>query len=89
LSRTAATIVLVFGLTSISACGGDKPTKAPSRNSAVAHSVGHECRVRVKCNGRVYIRRGAPPVRIRTSKAILRTTIIIDFAGPDDAVIRC
>jgi len=44
----------------------------------------------VICKGRVQLRYGAAPVRIRTAKSALVTTIVVDFAGSrHDAVIRC
>ena len=73
-------------------CGGGDSSKQPAhpRNSAVARCAGAECRVRVRCNGRLSVLFGAAPVRIRTSKTLLRTTIIADFAGSrDDFVVRC
>jgi hypothetical protein len=75
----------------LSGCG--EPDKAPAkrtRDSAIAKCTGNVCRVRVTCKGRVSVRPGAAPVRIRTSKSALVTTIILDFAGSrDDTVIRC
>ena len=91
LTRTAATVVVAVASVGASACGGgDSPKKPPPRNSAIAKCAGHECRVRVMCNGRRSVLFGAAPVRIRTSKSLLRTTIIADFAGSrDDFAVRC
>jgi hypothetical protein len=91
LTRTAATIVVGLASGAASACGGDDSPKKPApRNSAIAKCAGHECRVRVRCNGRLSVLLGAAPVRIRTSKSLLRTTIVADFAGSrDDYVVRC
>jgi len=91
-TRAAATILLALALGTLSACGGgdsDKSSKKPPRNSAKARCAGAECRVRIVCKGRVYVRVGPAPVAIRTSNSALRTTIIADFAGPKDAVVRC
>lgn len=77
----------------LSGCGdGDasKPaTTTGPRDAARARCADNECRVRVTCKGKVYVRRGSAPVSIRTTKTALVTTIVADFAGPDDAVIRC
>jgi hypothetical protein len=44
----------------------------------------------VTCNGRVSVLLGPAPVQIRTSKRVLRTTIVADFAGSShDQVVRC
>ncbi|HEV7807003.1 MAG TPA: hypothetical protein VGO80_14365 [Solirubrobacteraceae bacterium] len=88
---TAATIFVALALASASGCGGGKSSKsAHPRNSAIARCAGHECRVRVSCNGRISVLFGAAPVRVRTSKSALRTTVVADFAGSrDDAVVRC
>jgi hypothetical protein len=88
-TTTAATIV---ALAIVSGCGGDKasPPAAHPPNRAVGRCAGHECRVRVTCNGRVSVLLGAAPLRLRTSKSALRTTIVADFAGShDDTVVRC
>jgi hypothetical protein len=45
--------------------------------------------VRIVCKGTVYVRLGPAPVRIHTLDSALRSTIVADFAGPHDAVIRC
>jgi len=78
----------------LSGCVRDEPPKrsttSPPRNKAVARCAGQECRVRVTCKGRVSVRLGAAPVRVRTSNTALRTAIFLDFAGSrDDVVIRC
>jgi hypothetical protein len=91
-TRTGAMIVVALALGTMSGCRGDSPKSAPkahSRNSAVARCAGAECRVRIVCNGRVYVRLGAAPVRIHTARSAFRTTIIADFAGSRDAVVRC
>jgi hypothetical protein len=91
-TRTGATILVALALGTLTACGGsgsDTSSKKPPRNSAKARCAGAECRVRIVCKGRVYIRLGPAPVRIHTSDSALRTTIIADFAGTKDAVIRC
>ncbi len=91
-TRVGAMILVAFACMALTACGGgdsSKPSKKPPRNSAKADCAGAECRVRIVCKGRVYIRLGPAPVRIRTSNSALRTTIIADFAGPKDAVVRC
>ena len=85
---------LALMLAAGSGCGDDSPeptTKKPKRSKAVGDCAGAECRVKVTCkSGRVYVRTGPAPVRIRTSNSLLRTTIIADFAGSkDDSVIRC
>lgn len=87
-------MTLGVALVTASGCGVNdspkQPDKARPRNSAVAHCAGDECKVRVRCKGRVYVRFGAPPVRIRTFKTALTTSILADFAGSrDDSVIRC
>ena len=89
-----AMIVASLGVTTVSACGiggsSDSPTTTAPRNAAVADCAGNVCRVRLTCKGRLYIRRGTAPVRIRTAKSALKTTIIADFAGSGhDAVITC
>ena len=94
LRRMGATSAGALCVIAISACGLGESDKPPAsggpRDSAVADCAGNECRVRVVCKGRVYIRRGTAPVRIRTSKSPLTTTIVADFAGSrEDAVIRC
>ncbi|MEY2517464.1 MAG: hypothetical protein QOJ89_4822 [bacterium] len=90
---TAASIVLVLASLSLSGCiVNDEPKKpdAAKRNKAVARCSGDECRVRVTCNGRVSVLLGPAPVQIRTSKRVLRTTIVADFAGSShDQVVRC
>jgi hypothetical protein len=87
---TAATVLVVLAA---SGCAVNDQPKSPSkqaRSSAKARCVGQECRVRVICKGTLHIRVGSRPVRIRTSKTVLRTTIFVDFAGSrDDATIRC
>ena len=93
-SRThaGATILVALALGTLAACGGsdsDTTSKKPPRNSAKARCAGSECRVRIVCKGRVYVRLGLAPVRIHTSNTPFRVTIIADFAGPKDAVIRC
>ena len=94
LTRAGATLAAAVVLMAASACGGgesDKPpaSKAP-RDRAIADCAGNECRVRVRCKGRNYVRRGTAPVDIRTSKTALTTTIVADFAGSrHDAMIRC
>jgi hypothetical protein len=91
-TRAGATILIALVLGTLSACGGgdsDKPSKQGPRNSAKARCAGAECRVRIVCKGRVYVRVGPAPVAIRTRDTVLRTTIIADFAGPKDAVVRC
>jgi hypothetical protein len=94
LTRMSAMVVAALGLTTMSACGGGESPKPSTtgtpRDAAVANCAGNECRVRVRCKGHVYVRRGSAPVRIRTSKTALSTTIIADFAGSrEDAMIRC
>jgi len=91
-TRAAATILIALALGALAACGGsdsDKSSKKPPRNSAKARCAGAECRVRIVCKGRVYVRFGPAPVAIRTSDSALRTTITVDFAGSKDAVVRC
>jgi hypothetical protein len=87
----AATTLVALAVATAAGCGGGEPSKpAHRRSSAVADCAGYECRVRVSCNGRISVLRGAAPVSIRTSKSALRTTVIADFAGShDDAVVRC
>ena len=85
-------ILVALASATLAACGGgdsSKSSKKPPRNSAKARCAGAECRVRIVCKGKVYVRVGPAPVRIRTSDTALRTTIIADFAGPKDAVVRC
>ena len=66
-----------------------KPAKKP-RSSAVAKCAGYECRVRVICKGKRYVRIGPAPVKVRTKSTAFRTTIVSDFAGSrNDSVIRC
>ena len=76
-----------------SGCGVNDEPKAPSKrpaSSAVAKCAGYECRVRVTCKGRVQMRYGPAPVRVRTRKSALVTTFFADFAGSrNDATIRC
>ena len=89
---TAATIAALLALVATPGCGGGDPSKPAQRprNSAVADCAGHECRVRVMCNGRRSVLLGAAPVSVRTSRSLLRTTIVADFAGSaDDFVVRC
>ena len=91
-TRAGATILIALALGTVAACGGsgsDESSKKPPRNSAKARCAGAECRVRIVCKGRVYVRLGPAPVAIRTSNSALRTTIIADFAGSKDAVVRC
>jgi hypothetical protein len=94
LALSAATIAALAFMT-MSGCGfGDKAKEEPrkvTRSKAKARCAGAECRVRVTCaRGRVYVRVGPAPVRIRTSDTLLRTTIVIDFAGSRaNSVIRC
>jgi hypothetical protein len=88
-TRSAATILVGLALATLTACGGDDSSKPLPRNSAKARCAGAECRVRIVCKGRVYVRLGPAPVAIRTRDSALRTTIIADFAGPKDAVVRC
>jgi len=88
---TAATIVLALAF-AIVGCAGDapkEPGKRP-RSKAAATCVGAECRVRVTCKGKVYVRVGPAPVDVRSSTTALRTSITADFAGTrHDALIRC
>lgn len=89
---TLTTIVVALACAALTGCGGgdsDEPPSKRVRDSAKANCKGNECTVRFTCKGRVTIRRGAAPVRIRSSKSALVTTIIADFAGSRDAVIRC
>jgi hypothetical protein len=90
---TAASILVVLASLSLSGCiVNDEPKKPDKakRNKAVAKCAGAECRVRVTCNGRVSVLLGPAPVQIRTSKRVLRTTIVADFAGSShDQVVRC
>jgi len=89
----AASILVVLASLSLSGCiVNDEPKKPDKgkRNKAVARCAGGECRVRVTCNGRVSVLLGPAPVQIRTSKKILQTTIVADFAGSSrDQVVRC
>lgn len=90
-TRAGATTLLALAL-GITACGGSssKPsTTAKPRNSAVARCAGDQCRVRIVCKGKVSVRLGPAPVRIHTTDSALTSTIIVDFAGPHDAVVRC
>jgi len=89
-----ATIVVALVFAMASGCGDSGSPKTPARtpppSSAVANCSGQECKVRVTCKGRVHHRLGAAPVRIRTSKTAVVTSIFIDFAGSgQDAVVRC
>ena len=90
---TAASILVVLASLSLSGCFVNDEPKKPDkakRNKAVANCSGAECRVRVTCNGRVSVLLGPAPVQIRTSKKILQTTIVADFAGSSrDQVVRC
>ncbi len=91
-TRAGAAILIALALGTLAACGGgdsDKSSKKPPRNSATVHCAGAECRVRIVCKGRVYVRLGPAPVAIRTSNSAFRTTIVADFAGSKDAVVRC
>jgi len=91
-TRAGATILIALALGTLAARGGsdsDKSPKKPPRNSAKARCAGAECRVRIVCKGRVYVRLGPAPVAVRTSKSAFRTTIVADFAGSKDAVVRC
>jgi hypothetical protein len=83
--------VVGFALVVLSGCGDTRtPAGKAPRSSAVARCTGAECRVRIRCKGKLHIRRGPAPVSIRTSKTALVTTIIADFAGSkNDALIRC
>jgi hypothetical protein len=90
--RACATVLIALAVWMLSACGdgnSDTSSKKPPRNSAKARCAGAECRVRIVCKGRVYVRVGPAPVAIRTRDSALRTTIVADFAGPKDAVVRC
>jgi hypothetical protein len=94
LAGTVATIMLAVALVTTSGCGVNdspkKPTKSRARTSAVAHCAGAECRVRVKCKGRIYVRVGPAPVQVRTTTSALRTSVIADFAGSrNDAIVQC
>ena len=73
-------------------CSGDEPRLPDkrARDSAVARCAGYECRVRLRCNGRVVVRVGPAPVQVHTRKTALRTTFTLDFAGAKaDNVFRC
>ena len=87
-----ATVAVALALVTASGCGdgeAKKPAKKP-RSSAVAKCAGYECRVRVICKGRLYVRIGPAPVKVHTSTTPFRTTIVSDFAGSrNDSVIRC
>jgi hypothetical protein len=93
-TRTAAGIVAAIALATASGCGVDDAPKSPSksaaRSSAKARCAGAECRVRIVCKGKVHVRLGPAPVRVRTSKTALVTSFYADFAGSaSDVEIRC
>jgi hypothetical protein len=92
-ARIAATSAILLASLSMTGCiVNDEPKKPDKakRNKAVARCSGDECRVRVTCNGRVSVLLGPAPVQIRTSKRVLRTEIVADFAGSShDQVVRC
>ena len=84
---------MAIACATVAGCGVNDEPKTPSKkapNSAKARCAGAECRVRVVCKGKVHVRVGPAPVRIRTSKTALRTNVLADFAGSrHDAVVRC
>ena len=89
--RTAAAIVAALAATVAAGCSGDEPKSAQhGRSSAVATCAGAECKVRVRCKGRVDVLLGPAPVQVSTRKSALVTTIYADFAGSrHDVTIRC
>lgn len=91
--RTVGTVVVALAFAAASGCGVDDEPKKPSKrapSSAVATCAGYECKVRIKCKGKVYLRFGPAPVKVNTAKTALRTTVYADFAGSSqDAEVRC
>jgi hypothetical protein len=93
-SRTAAWIVAALAGSAAGGCGVDDAPKSPSKSAArsfaKARCAGAECRVRIVCKGKVHVRLGPAPVRVRTSKTALVTSFYADFAGSaSDVEIRC
>ena len=87
----AAAIVATLATAAAAGCSGDEPKSAKhGRSSAVATCAGAECKVRVRCKGKVDVLLGPAPVQVSTRKSALVTTIYADFAGSGhDQKVRC